>query len=428
METSARVTASVGFDAEKVNQFGHILCVHVGSELRRPELAIMGATPRFDHELHVGRPNLPDRERLLARFNEILDRKWLTNYGKFVQEFEKALADYLQVRHCIAVCNATIGLELALRATVASGEVIVPSFTFIATAHAPKWCGMEATFADVETETHLLSPEAVEAAITPATTAILAVHTWGQPCHPEALQNIADRHGLTLLFDAAHAFGCTHGGEKIGRFGHAEVFSFHATKFLNTFEGGAIATNDETLAHRIRRMKNFGFAGVDTVDSIGTNGKMTEVSAAMGLGALEESDSFIAVNRRNHELYRKELSGLEGIRVLGYDPTEKSNYQYVVVEIDETSSPLTRDEMVKVLWAERVLARRYFYPGCHQSEPYRSSGMSWSLPNTELLAKRVMILPTGTAVEAQDITAIGNIFRTALSSSESVRKALSSSG
>jgi dTDP-4-amino-4,6-dideoxygalactose transaminase len=387
------------------------------------DLAILGAEPRFKEPLHVGRPNIPDRARLEARFKEILDSKWLTNYGKFVKEFENALADYVGVRHCIPVCNGTIGLELALKACGVTGEVIVPSFTFIATAHAVKWCGLEPTFADVETDTHLLSPAAVEAAITSKTKAILGVHTWGTACHPEELQRIADKHGLTLLFDAAHAFGCTHGGQMIGNCGRAEVFSFHATKFLNSFEGGAIATNDDELAHRIRRMKNFGFAGVDMVDSVGTNGKMTEVSAAMGLTSLEEIEGVIALNAKNHALYSSLIGQIPGLRVFQYDSAEKTNYQYVVVEVD-SSCALSRDELVEVLWREKVLARRYFYPGCHRSEPYRSSGRAWTLPNTEDLSGRVMILPTGTAVEAKDMNEIADILKTAIACHTEVRKAL----
>jgi dTDP-4-amino-4,6-dideoxygalactose transaminase len=229
----------------------------------------------------------------------------------------------------------------------------------------------------------------------------------------EALEELARRRGLKLLFDAAHAFGCSHEGQMIGSFGHAEVFSFHATKFFNTFEGGAVATNDDDLAEKIRLMKNFGFAGYDNVIHVGTNGKMSEVSAAMGLTGLESLDEFIAVNRRNYQCYQQELGDIDGIRLIDYDESERCNYQYVVLEIDEAITGISRDQLVEVLHAENVLARRYFYPGCHLMEPYRSHfpHARLLLPVTEGLTQRVLSLPTGTAVGPDEITAIGQIFR-----------------
>ena len=214
------------------------------------DLAIFGGPPAFAEKLHVGRPNLGNRDRLLARINEMLDRRWLSNNGPFVQEFEAKMAAYLGVRHCIAMCNGTIALEIAIRATGLRGEVIVPSFTFIATAHALQWQEVTPVFCDIDPRTHLIDPAQIEGLITPRTTGIIGVHTWGQPCDVEALSQIAHRRNLTLMFDAAHAFGCSYRGKMIGNFGAAEVFSFHATKFFNTFEGGAIATNDGDLGRQ----------------------------------------------------------------------------------------------------------------------------------------------------------------------------------
>jgi dTDP-4-amino-4,6-dideoxygalactose transaminase len=379
------------------------------------QLAFLGGTPRFSEKLHVGRPNVGNRDDLLRRINEMLDRRWFSNNGQLVQEFEAALAKYLGVKHCVAVCNATIALEIATRALDLSGEVIVPSFTFVATAHCLQWQGITPVFCDVDPTTHLMDPEKLEALITPKTTGILGVHTWGQGCNPGQLQDIADRNGLALLFDAAHAFGCTHQGQKIGHFGLAEVFSFHATKFLNSFEGGAVATNDEELASRIRLMKNFGFAGYDKVVYIGTNGKMSEPCAAMGLTSLESIDEFIKVNQAHYQHYFELLNPLPGVRVLPFDPGEKNNCQYVVVEIDEPSFGIDRDLLVKVLWAENVIARRYFFPGCHQMEPYRTlfPESKEHLPETEKLSRRTLILPTGTAICPGDIEAIALIIQQA---------------
>ncbi|HET8775535.1 MAG TPA: DegT/DnrJ/EryC1/StrS family aminotransferase [Thermoanaerobaculia bacterium] len=349
--------------------------------------------------LHVGRPNIGNRQRFLERVEQMLDRRWLTNDGPLVQELEQRLAAFLGVRHVVAMCNATVGMEVALRALGATGEVIVPSFTFVATAHVPHWLGLTPVFAEVGADTHTLDPASVERAITPRTSAIAGVHLWGRACDVDALADIARRHDLKLMFDAAHAFACTHKGAKIGGFGDVEVFSFHATKFFNTFEGGAATTNDDELAKKMRLMRNFGFAGYDRVVSEGTNAKMTEVSAAMGLTNLESVDRFIGTNRRHWQHYNARLGGMKGLRVAQYDDREANNYQYVVVEV---GADVDRDRLVEKLWSEGVLARRYFTPGAHRAEPYRSQ-VSVSLPVTERLCERVLVLPNGTDLDEDDV-------------------------
>lgn len=384
--------------------------------MRRPvdQLAILGNGPAFVEPLHVGRPNIGDREALFARLNEMLDRGWLTNNGPLVREFEAKLSDYLGVKHVICMCNATVALEIAIRALGLTGEVIIPSFTFIATAHALQWQEITPVFCDIDPRTHNIDPSRVEELITPRTSGIIGVHVWGRACDVEALQEIAQQRKLQLLFDAAHAFGCSYQGQMIGSFGRAEVFSFHATKFFNTFEGGAITTNDDDLAAKIRLMKNFGFAGLDKVIYIGTNGKMSEVSAAMGLTGLESLSDFVAINRRNYVCYREGLAGLPGICVVEHPTDDRSNYQYVIVEVDEQRAGISRDQLVDALHAENVLARRYFYPGCHQMEPYRSffPNARLLLPETERLVQRVMQLPTGSVVQPDDICAVCDIIRT----------------
>ena len=385
-----------------------------------------GGEPSFAEPLHVGRPNLPNRTQFGRRMDDLWDRRWLTNQGPYVQEFERRVAEYLQVGHCIAICNATIALEIAVRAAGLTGEVIVPSFTFVATAHSLQWQEITPVFCDIDPVSYNLDPAKVETMITPRTTGIIGVHLWGRPCAIEELKRIARKRRLKLLFDAAHAFGCSYRGEMIGNFGQAEIFSFHATKFINTFEGGMIATNDETLAQKVRLMKNFGFAGYDSVIYIGTNGKMTEVAAAMGLTGLESLERFLKHNRRNYRAYLKELRNVPGIRLVEYPPEEKNNYQYVVAEIDEDDSPLSRDQWIEVLHAENVLARRYFYPGCHRMEPYRSyfphAGLL--LPETERLAGRVLLLPTGTAIGPQEIAKIGRILHLAVEGADRLKEAL----
>ena len=377
-------------------------------------LAIFGATPAFNEQLHVGRPNIGDREKLLARINKILDDRWLTNNGPFVQELERRIAETAGARHCIAMCNATVALEIVIRALELSGEVIVPSFTFVATAHALQWLEITPVFCDIDPKTHNLDPARVEQLVTPRTSGIIGVHLWGRACDVAAVTEIATSHELKLIFDAAHAFGCSHRGTMVGSFGDAEVFSFHATKFFNSFEGGAVVTNKDELAKKIRLMKNFGFAGYDDVVYVGTNGKMTEVSAAMGLAGLEALDEFIAINRRNYEQYRQALAGVAGVSLLTYDEREKCNYQYIVLEIDETVTGISRDQVMEILWAENALVRRYFYPGCHRMEPYRSlfPDAGLLLPETNRLTARVLVMPNGSAVNPEDIATLCGIIRT----------------
>jgi dTDP-4-amino-4,6-dideoxygalactose transaminase len=376
-------------------------------------LAALGGSPVFETPVYVGRPNIGNRERLLDRINDMLDRRWLSNNGPFVQEFERKVAEYLGVRHCIAMCNGTVALEIAIRATGLKGEVIIPSFTFIATAHALQWQEITPVFCDLDPRTHTIDPAQVQRLITPRTTGIIGVHVWGRACDIEALSEIARRRNLTLMFDASHAFGCSYRGRMIGGFGAAEVFSFHATKFFNTFEGGAIVTNDDELAAKIRLMKNFGFRGYDNVEYIGTNGKMTEICAAMGLTGLESLDEFVDSNHRNYSLYKRELASVPGVRMITYPDGERCNYQYVVLEVEEEVTQISRDMLVDALHAENILARRYFYPGCHRMEPYRSffPHASLLLAETERLARKIVVLPTGTAINEADVAAVCQVIR-----------------
>ena len=387
---------------------------------------LLGGLPAFAEPLHVGRPNIGDRETLQNRIDEMLDRRWLTNDGPLVREFEQAIADYLGVKHCITTCNGTIALMLAIRGLDMKGEVLVPSFTFVATAHAVQWQETSPIFCDVDPLTHNLDPETLDRHITPRTTGIIGVHLWGRPCDTEAIAAIAQRRNLKLLYDASHAFGCSHAGQMIGHFGDAEVFSFHATKFLNAFEGGAVVTNNDELAKKLRLMRNFGFTGYDTVEYLGMNAKMPEICAAMGLTGLENIEHFIQANCQNYKSYCEELCGLPGLDVAAYNQREKNNYQYIIMEIDPVQSPLSRDELLKVLHSENILARRYFSPGCHRMEPYRSyfpmAGLS--LPQTNRLSERVLALPTGTTVSRDDIELIASVIRSAFRDAAQIREAL----
>lgn len=362
--------------------------------------------PIFKDRLYVGKPNIGNKKKLITRINDMLDRYLLTNNGVYVQEFEKKIADFVSAKHCIAVCNATIGLQIAIRALNLKGEVIIPSFTFVATAHALQWEEITPVFCDIEPETFNIDPKKIEALITPKTSGIIGVHLWGRACNIDVLKEIADKNSLKLLFDAAHAFGCSYRGMKIGGFGNAEIFSFHATKILNTFEGGAIITNDDELAAKIRLMKNFGFSGYDNVIYLGTNGKMNEAAAAMGLTGLESLKTFIAHNKKNYQAYRKELENIPGLRMMNYDEKEECNYHYIVVHVDPIHFGLYRDELVDLLHTQNIYARKYFYPGCHNMEPYKSFSTKQSLPITEQIAKNIVVLPTGTTINISHIKKI----------------------
>jgi dTDP-4-amino-4,6-dideoxygalactose transaminase len=381
--------------------------------IRKPQdLAINGTPPAFEQLLHVGRPNVGSRELLMKYMDDVFDRNWLTNDGPMVRQLERRIADMHGVQHCIAMCNGTVALEIAIRALRLEGEVIIPSYTFIATAHALHWQAITPVFADIDPVTHNLDPAAVLRMITPRTTGIIGVHLWGRGAPVDELQAIADNHGLKLMFDAAHAFGCSCNGKMIGNFGACEVLSFHATKFFNTFEGGAVVTNDDALAEKMRLMRNFGFAGLDNVIHPGVNGKMIEVAAAMGLVNLEAIDDVIAVNRQNHQVYLDALSGLPGISLPTFDESESNNYQYMVMEVGEGCG-VSRDQIVNALHAENIRARKYFWPGCHRMLPYRElyphAGLL--LPNTQLVADRVIVLPTGTAMDEEMVNTVASVIR-----------------
>ncbi len=374
------------------------------------DLAVNGAPPMFAEPLHVGRPNIGNHKRFLQRASDILDSGWLSNNGPIAQEFEQRIASFLGVKHCVAMCNGTIALEIATRALDLKGEVIVPSYTFIATAHALQWQEITPIFADIDPATHNLDPAAVWRMITPRTTGIIGVHLWGRASPVKELEAIAREHKLRLMFDASHGFGCSLNGKLLGGFGECEVFSFHATKFFNTFEGGAVVTNNDALADKMRLMRNFGFSGYDNVIYPGTNGKMTEIAAAMGLTNLEDLDEFVALNRRNYHCYRDAIASIPGLSVLQYDESERNNYQYLVVEV-APYFPVSRDRIVEILHAENILARKYFWPGCHNMQPYRSyyphAGMV--LPNTTCVAERVVVLPTGSMLQVDAILGITSV-------------------
>lgn len=386
------------------------------------QLAVFGGKPSFPTPLHVGIPNIGDKKRFYARMENILTRRVLTNRGPMVMEFEERIADLVGVRHCVSMSNGTVALEIATRALGLADEVITPSMTFVATSHALQWQQITPVFCDIRPGGHHLDPARIKDLVTPRTSGILPVNLWGRPCDIDTLLSVADSYGLPVVFDSAHAFGCSYKGKMIGGFGRAEVFSFHATKFINSFEGGAVVSDDDDLADQVRLMQNFGFEGREKVSHVGINGKMTEVEAAMGLTSLESMEEFIRHNKENYQAYREGLQNTPGVELIEYDEREHCNYQYIVIEIDERITSVTCSEMLEVLSAENVDARRYFSPGCHRMEPYRSyfPNAGLLLENTEKLLGRVLTLPTGTAISVHEIKKVTSLITRVIESGYAV--------
>lgn len=364
-------------------------------------------TPRAT-PLPVGQLYFPGWEDYEATFRELFERQYYTNHGPLVQRLEARLAETMQVRHAICVTNATIGLVMAVEALQLRGKVIVPSFTFIASAQCLSWTGLEPVFCDVDPVTHQLDPVAVEKLIDPEVTGILAVNLWGDACDAEALQAVADRHGLQLFFDSAHAMGCSVGTRPIGGFGALEVFSFHATKVFSSAEGGCITTNDDALAARLRNIRSSYGAGkpVEVVKT--SNGRMSEAQAAVGLLNLEQLPQSLARNRAIFGHYRDGLSDIPGLTLHQPRRVTTSNHQYIVCTIDAAAFGLSRDGLLQWLQANNIVARRYFYPGTHRSLPYVHTLPQYvdALPITDRLNEQLIQLPSGALVSDEDVALI----------------------
>jgi dTDP-4-amino-4,6-dideoxygalactose transaminase len=387
------------------------------------DLAIFGGQTLFTHPLAVGRPNQLDRETFLARIADVLDSGQLTNDGPQVKSFEAGIRRVTGTRHAIAVCNGTMALQIMAMACELRGDVIVPAMTFIATAHALKWVGLNPVFADVDRTTHTLDVDSVEACISPSTSAILGVHLWGNPCDVHRLRQVAEQHDLPLLFDASHAFGCKSHGVRIGGLGDAEAFSFHATKVLQAIEGGAITTNNDHLADRCRRLRNFGITGLTEISDIGTNGKMSEISAAAGLTSFASFPDVIEANQRNYIRYHTETVGIPGLDLIRLTADQRGNAQYVVAHVVERKFGMSRNDLLSILRAEGIFARSYFEPGCHNAAPYAAQPAHHTvdLPVTDRVLSEVIQFPTGTSVSVDDIAAVTNVIKFAQRHSAEVK-------
>lgn len=343
----------------------------------------------------VTSPLLPSLDDFIPYLQDIWNRKWLTNNGYYHRELEKALCEYLKVPYISLFTNGTLPLMCALQALRITGEVITTPYSFVATTHSLWWNGIKPVFVDIDPETCNLDPNKIEAAITPKTTAIMPVHVYGKPCDISHIQEIADKYGLKIIYDAAHAFGVEVNGKSVLEAGDMSTLSFHATKVYNTIEGGALICHDEQTKKRIDYLKNFGFAGETTIVAPGINGKMDELRSAYGLLNLKQVDTAIESRRQIAIKYRESLSNVKGIRCMEDMPGVRHNYSYFPIFVDADIYGMTRDELYFKMKEANVLGRRYFYPLISEFSTYRGleSAQSENLPIAVKIANSVICLP-----------------------------------
>lgn len=359
-------------------------------------------------QITVTSPLLPDLEEFHKLLKEIWDSKWITNNGSFHKQLEKELATYLKVPYISLFTNGTLPLITALQALRITGEVITTPYSFVATTHSLWWNGIKPVFVDVDPSNCGLDPAKIEAAITPKTTAIMPVHCYGKPCDTKAIQEIADKYGLKVIYDAAHAFGVEVNGESILNAGDMSTLSFHATKVYNTIEGGAMVMHDEKTKQRIDYLKNFGFANETTVVAPGINSKMDELRAAYGILNLRQVDAAIAARQNVANVYRDALRGVEGITFFDDMPGVRHNYSYFPIFIDAEKFGKTRDQLYFEMREANVLGRRYFYPLISEFSTYRGlpSATRENLPEAYKLADTVLCLPMHHDLSEEDINRV----------------------
>lgn len=364
-------------------------------------------------QITVTSPLLPDREEFNRLLSEIWESKWITNNGQFHRQLEKELADYLKVPYISLFTNGTLPLITALQALRITGEVITTPYSFVATTHSLWWNGIKPVFVDIDSASCNLDPNKIEAAITPRTTAIMPVHCYGKPCDTKAIQEIADKYGLKVIYDAAHAFGVEVNGESLLKAGDLSTLSFHATKVYNTIEGGALVMHDEQTKKRIDYLKNFGFANETTVVAPGINSKMDEVRAAYGLLNLRQVDAAIEARRHVAQCYREALRNIDGLTFFDDMPGVRHNYSYFPVFIDAEKFGMTRDELYFKMKEANVLGRRYFYPLISDFSTYRGlpSSTPQNLPVATRIANQVICLPMHHQLSEEDVDRIINLIK-----------------
>lgn len=358
----------------------------------------------------VTSPLLPNLDEFNELLKDIWNRKWITNNGYYHQELEKALCEYLKVPYISLFTNGTLPLITALQALRITGEVITTPYSFVATTHSLWWNGIKPVFVDIDPATGNIDPDKIEAAITPKTTAIMPVHVYGKPCDVKRIQEIADKYGLKVIYDAAHAFGVEVNGESILKAGDMSTLSFHATKVYNTIEGGALVMHDEQTKKRIDYLKNFGFAGETEVVAPGINSKMDEMRSAYGLLNLRQVDKAIEARHQVAVKYREALRDVPGITFFDDMPGVKHNYSYFPIFVDAEQYGMTRDELYFKMKEHGVLGRRYFYPLISTFSTYRGleSATRENLPNAYKMAEEVICLPMHHALSEGNVERISN--------------------
>ena len=356
----------------------------------------------------VTSPLLPNLDEFQEYLRDIWNKKWLTNNGTYHQQFEKALTDYLKVPYVCLFTNGTLPLLCALQALRITGEVITTPYSFVATTHTLWWNNIKPVFVDIDPTTCNIDPDKIEAAITPQTTAIMPVHVYGKPCDTGRIQEIADKYGLKVIYDAAHAFGVEVNGKSILEAGDISTLSFHATKVYNTIEGGALVCHDEKTKQRIDYLKNFGFADEITVIGPGINGKMDEIRSAYGLLNLKQVDTAIAARQQIANAYRRALRDVKGITFMDDIPGVRHNYSYFPIFIDKEKYGMTRDELYFKMKEQGVWGRRYFYPLISEFSTYRGlkSSNPHDLPIAHKIADSVICLPMHNYLQKDDIDRI----------------------
>jgi dTDP-4-amino-4,6-dideoxygalactose transaminase len=375
---------------------------------QQKDFAILGSVPRFETTIPIGQLYFPSWDRYEAAFRGIFERQYYINNGPLLTELEDKLQRFLGVKHAICVTNATFGLMMAVDALELSGKVVMPSFTFIASAQSLSWSGIEPVFCDVNPATHQIDMDKIDALLDERVTGIMGVNLWGGACDPVALEKYAQSHGLKLYFDSAHAFGCTVGNTRVANFGSLEVFSFHATKVLSAAEGGCICTNDDDLADRLRCIRpSYGDNKSVRITKV-ANARMSEAQAAIALMSLEDFPQNQQKNEMLFRKYQERLGHIPGIKLVMPAGVTFSNYQYVVCEVDEHIFGLSRDSLIAVLKAENVNARRYFYPGTHRSAGFVDNLNQYanSLPVTDRLCASCIQLPVGALVDGDAVSTI----------------------
>jgi dTDP-4-amino-4,6-dideoxygalactose transaminase len=364
----------------------------------------------FDHPIYVTQPFLPNLEDFCTGLKEIWDNKWLTNNGPVLQRYTRKISEYFETDNVCLFNNGTLALQIGLQGMGISGEVITTPFTFVATTHALYWNKIRPVFVDIEPDYYTLDPEKVEAAITPWTTAILAVHVYGHPCQLDALTDIARCYNLKLIYDAAHAFGVKVNGTSIASYGDLSMFSFHATKLYHSIEGGLLTFNDPGMKQTFDYLKNFGFKNETEVVMPGTNAKMNEFQALMGEMVLQHIPEIIAQRRLIYEQYRKRLAEIPGIKFPA--PQLKAveyNYAYLPVEIDEAEFGMSRNRLYEELKRYNIFARRYFYPLLNDFACYQSVSITDPLTTARAVAEKILTLPIYLGLTKQDVDCICDI-------------------